>query len=45
MELKERKLRHESGIEFKLYHLCYYLSKSSIRDNYQKLILDFKRGE
>jgi predicted amidophosphoribosyltransferase len=45
MELMKRKLRHESGREFNLYHLCYYLSKNTTRDNHQKLILDFKNNQ
>jgi len=45
MKLMKRKLRVESGREFNLYHLCYYLSKNTRRDNDQELILDFKNNE
>jgi hypothetical protein len=44
MALMKRKLRQESGREFNLYHLCYYLSKNTTRDNRQRLILDFKNN-
>ncbi len=45
MELMKRRLRVEGGREFNLYHLCYYLSKNTSRDNDQQLILDFKNNE
>jgi hypothetical protein len=45
MELMHRRLRFSAERSFSLYHLCYYLSKSSYRNREQRLILDFKRYE
>jgi len=45
MVLMERKLRYEGNRFFKLYHLCYYFSKSNDFSAERKLILDFKKGD
>src|ERR1700761_7287793 len=45
MKLMHRKLRYDHTRSFDFIHLCYYLSKNEVKDQDQRRIIDFKRGE
>lgn len=45
LELMQRRLRYSAQSSFRLYHLCYYFSKSDKNDEDKKLIIDFKKGK
>ena len=45
MNLLHRKIRFDEKRSFDFYHLCYYMLRNEVKDNYQLLLLDFKKGK